>query len=80
MFSYNLCSFNNFLILCHTGITMTDGPLWEEQRPFALKHLRDLGFGKTLMEDLILAELKVHVILSLLSGLLLKICNFIYCL
>ncbi|RZF48079.1 hypothetical protein LSTR_LSTR002145 [Laodelphax striatellus] len=40
------------------GITMTDGPLWQEQRSFALHHLRDLGFGKLVMEDLILEELK----------------------
>ncbi|XP_075228614.1 cytochrome P450 305a1 [Lycorma delicatula] len=38
------------------GITMTDGPFWEEQRSFAVRHLRDLGFGKTLMEDLIMEE------------------------
>ncbi|XP_022195997.2 probable cytochrome P450 305a1 isoform X2 [Nilaparvata lugens] len=41
------------------GITMTDGPLWQEQRLFALLHLRDLGFGKQAMEKLILDELEM---------------------
>ena len=27
------------------GITNSNGPRWTEQRRFALKHLRDLGFG-----------------------------------
>ncbi|XP_054289480.1 probable cytochrome P450 305a1 [Macrosteles quadrilineatus] len=40
------------------GITMTDGSLWMEQRSFAVKHLRSLGFGKSHMESLIVEELK----------------------
>lgn len=40
------------------GITMTDGELWREQRSFALRHMRQLGFGKTAMETLIINELK----------------------
>lgn len=38
---------------------MTDGELWHEQRSFALRHMRQLGFGKTPMENLIISELKV---------------------
>lgn len=40
------------------GITMTDGPLWQEQRNFAQKQLRQLGFGQLAMENLIKDELK----------------------
>lgn len=40
------------------GITTTDGPLWSEQRRFAVRHFRQLGYGKVHMEELILAELK----------------------
>lgn len=32
------------------GITSTDGPLWQEHRPFTVKLLRNVGFGKTPME------------------------------
>lgn len=46
------------------GITMTDGPLWQEQRNFAERQLRQLGFGKLVMENLMVDELK-----SLLSEL-----------
>ncbi|GLV43687.1 Cytochrome P450 304a1 [Carabus blaptoides fortunei] len=28
------------------GISFTDGPQWHEQRRFALRHLRDYGFGR----------------------------------
>ena len=34
-----------------TGLIFTSGPLWQEQRRFTLRHLRDLGFGKTSIED-----------------------------
>uniref|UniRef100_A0A1B6JNF9 Cytochrome P450 n=1 Tax=Homalodisca liturata TaxID=320908 RepID=A0A1B6JNF9_9HEMI len=40
------------------GITMTDGDLWQEQRNFAVRHLRSLGFGKSHMESLIVEELR----------------------
>ncbi len=36
---------------------MTDGPLWQEQRNFAERQLRQLGFGKVAMENLIIDEL-----------------------
>ncbi len=38
------------------GLVMGIGPSWVEQRRFALHNLRNLGFGKNLMEDLILEE------------------------
>ena len=38
------------------GILMTDGELWKEQRRFAVRHLKDLGFGKSSLESLIMDE------------------------
>ena len=32
--------------------------MWQEQRRFALRHLRDLGFGKTSAENLIQEEIQ----------------------
>ncbi|BET00587.1 cytochrome P450 [Nesidiocoris tenuis] len=40
------------------GITMTDGPLWQEQRAFAVRHMHNLGLGKTKMELLIQDEIQ----------------------
>nr|QBQ34512.1 cytochrome P450 CYP305A1 [Diaphorina citri] len=52
---------DNFFIKMRTngkraGVTMTDGPLWYEHRQFLIKHLRQLGLGKNLMEAMILDE------------------------
>ena len=51
-----LFGFNNI----HTkpGIILASGNNWQEQRRFALKNLKDLGFGKSSMEDLISDEVK----------------------
>ena len=35
---------------------MTEGQLWSEHRRFVLRHLRDFGFGKSSMEQLIKNE------------------------
>ena len=40
------------------GIIANDGQCWNEQRRFALRHLKDFGFGRSSMEDLILDEAK----------------------
>jgi len=34
----------------------TDGELWQEQRRFSMRHLRDLGFGKASIEGHMLNE------------------------
>nr|AJN91165.1 cytochrome P450 monooxygenase CYP305B1 [Cnaphalocrocis medinalis] len=39
------------------GITFSDGPLWREHRQFTVKHLRNIGFGKTGMGEDIQREL-----------------------
>ncbi|KAG8224269.1 hypothetical protein J437_LFUL005075, partial [Ladona fulva] len=38
------------------GVIFTDGEEWKEQRRFALRNLRDLGFGKRSMESMIREE------------------------
>ena len=35
------------------GIVNTSGEVWQEQRRFALKHLRDLGFGRRSLDAVI---------------------------
>jgi len=40
------------------GVFFSNGKLWQENRRFALRHLRDFGFGKTSMEGLIHEECK----------------------
>ena len=39
------------------GVVNSEGNRWQEQRRFALKTLRDLGFGRTKMEEIIKEEL-----------------------
>lgn len=39
------------------GIMFVMGPFWQEQRRFTMRHLRDLGFGKTSIEDQMMGEL-----------------------
>lgn len=38
------------------GIIKTMGPLWQEQRRFAVKHLKNLGFGKQKIDTIIQEE------------------------
>ena len=38
------------------GITNSDGPTWTEQRRFALKHLKDLGFGRKSLDAVTVEE------------------------
>ena len=42
----------------HGGIAFTHGKDWEEQRRFALKTLREIGYTSSSMEDLILFEVE----------------------
>ena len=39
------------------GVIHNEGPAWQEQRRFTLRHLRDLGFGRTSSEGLIQEEI-----------------------
>lgn len=41
----------------YTGIINSEGELWEVHRRFLLRQLRDFGFGKAAMQDLIMEEL-----------------------
>ena len=38
-------------------MAFNSGDEWKEQRTFALKHLKEFGFGKSSMEDIIHIEL-----------------------
>ena len=38
------------------GIIDTEGSTWVEQRRFALKHLRDLGFGRKALDSVMNEE------------------------
>lgn len=40
------------------GLLRSTGQEWQEQRRFTMKQLKDLGFGKSTMEDLILEEVE----------------------
>ena len=40
------------------GIISSDGQLWTEQRRFALKHLKDFGFGRIGLEGVIQGEVE----------------------
>ncbi|XP_056630734.1 probable cytochrome P450 305a1 [Diorhabda sublineata] len=46
------------------GVTIVDGPLWKTQRKFLVTHLRNVGYGKKSMENLIRYE--VEDLLSIL--------------
>lgn len=57
LYTYNLL-FEIHLFNFHTyhlckGIVAAEGQQWSEQRRFALRHLRDFGFGKKSMEGCI---------------------------
>ena len=39
------------------GLIFSQGPLWQEQRRFTVRHLRDLGFGKTSIENQMMDEI-----------------------
>ncbi|XP_046657699.1 methyl farnesoate epoxidase-like [Daphnia pulicaria] len=40
------------------GVLMTEGELWKEQRRFTIKHLKDVGVGKSSLEGIILDEIR----------------------
>lgn len=40
------------------GITCTDGKFWNEQRSFVIRHLKNIGYGKSIMEKRIHDEIR----------------------
>ena len=55
MLEYFQCQYF-FLTPPHQGIISADGQRWLEHRRFALKHLKDFGFGKVGLEGVIQEE------------------------
>ena len=41
------------------GVLISEGRTWVEQRKFALRTLRDFGFGKSSMEEMIREEVQL---------------------
>jgi methyl farnesoate epoxidase/farnesoate epoxidase len=56
--NFTFTDLNQFINIFVVGIFFSDGPFWVEQRRFTLHHLRDLGFGKSIMEALISEEVE----------------------
>ncbi|XP_037799520.1 cytochrome P450 2L1-like isoform X1 [Penaeus monodon] len=52
----DLYSFTVFNRFTETGIIVSNGQIWQNNRRFTLRHLRDLGMGKTRLEEAIQRE------------------------
>jgi hypothetical protein len=52
---------DEFRDLSLIGIVNNDGEHWEQLRRFALRHLRDFGFGKSSMEESIMLEVNEFI-------------------
>lgn len=50
-----------YVIAGIAGITCTDGELWNNQRKFVYHHLRNLGYGKKLTEEMIRNEPNIQI-------------------
>lgn len=48
--------FQNFYFV-FKGLLFTEGPQWAEQRRFAIRQLKDLGYAKSSLETLIQSEI-----------------------
>lgn len=48
-------------VLSSAGVIMSNGKRWENARRFLLRNLRDLGMGKTYLEESILVEARALV-------------------
>jgi hypothetical protein len=43
-------------LLIVAGVLLTDEEFWQDQRRFVLRHLREFGFGRRTMADLVEQE------------------------
>jgi len=53
---------------CATGIIFTDEQFWVEQRRFALRHMREFGFGRRFPRLEGIMEEELQDMLDLLNG------------
>jgi hypothetical protein len=53
---------------CATGIIFTDDRYWVEQRRFALRHMREFGFGRRFRHHEDVVKEEIQDILDLLNG------------
>ena len=44
-----------------SGVISNDGESWVEQRRFTLRNLRDFGFGKNSMENIVMEEVQTVI-------------------
>jgi len=54
-FKFDFTRWDNFFYI-FKGLINTEGPHWQELRQFTIRQLRDFGFGKKSMEELIMVE------------------------
>ncbi|PNF32313.1 hypothetical protein B7P43_G16248 [Cryptotermes secundus] len=63
LFILNLRTYNKNL-----GITLADDGMWENQRRFSLRHMRDFGFGRRFAELEDIGKEEIQDMLDLLNG------------
>ena len=66
--SFSCSHLKQFLYFCQTGVVLSQGKIWVEQRRFALRTLKDFGFGKQSMEDLVQEEVELFKALIIKNG------------
>ena len=48
--------FDNIVMMSYEGVIMAGGETWKSNRRFLLQHLRNLGMGKSFLENAIMKE------------------------
>ena len=56
---------NLHILMTLQGIITSDGSEWSDQRKFALKHLKDFGFGRAGLEGVIQVTISISISISI---------------